>query len=117
MAPGASASAALPASALSHPLPNQSLPASATATAALSMGSAQSASDSASASTASDAAAKAQLVDPKAQISSDSFVEGHTRVGERTTIKRSVVGRGCVIGKNVKLTSAIVMDGVRIGDK
>ncbi|UTT96879.1 hypothetical protein NDA17_004241 [Ustilago hordei] len=116
MAPGASASAALPASALSHPLPNQSLPASATATAALSMGSAQSAIDSASASTASDAAAKAQLVDSKAQISSDSFVEGHTRVGERTTIKRSVVGRGCVIGKNVKLIGAIVMDGVRIGD-
>lgn len=76
-----------------------------------------SASASASASDAASSAAKAQLIDPKAQISSDSVVESHTRVGERTAIKRSVVGRGCVVGKNVKLTGAIVMDGVRIGDK
>lgn len=45
------------------------------------------------------------------------MVENYTKIGERTTVKRSVVGRGCVIGKNVKLTGAIVMDNVKIGDK
>ncbi|CBQ70979.1 conserved hypothetical protein [Sporisorium reilianum SRZ2] len=110
---GASASL-LPSSALSHPLPNQSLPAPTTATVT-----AQAAAESASAQSMQDAAkgsTSAQWIDPKAQISSDSLVESFTRVGERTTIKRSVVGRGCNIGKNVKLTGAIVMDGVRIGD-
>ncbi|SPO25162.1 related to GCD1 - gamma subunit of the translation initiation factor eIF2B [Ustilago trichophora] len=103
-APGSTA--ALPPSALSHPLPLQSLPTPAiTGSAANSQ-----AADSASAQAGHD------VIDPKAQISSDSLVENFTRVGERTTIKRSVVGRGCLIGKNVKLTGAIVMDGVRIGD-
>ena len=112
--PHAASAATLPPLALSHPLPNQSLPAPPTSTAAVQ------AVDSASAHSTQDLArgsASATWVDPKAQISSDSLVESFTRVGERTTIKRSVVGRGCTIGKNVKLTGTIVMDGVRIGDK
>lgn len=104
--------ASLPSSALSHPLPNQSLPAPAV--------SAQAAADSTSSQAPQDAVkgfAVAPLIDTKSQISSDSLVESYTRVGERTTIKRSVIGRGCSIGKNVKLTGLVVMDGVRIGDK
>lgn len=101
--------ASLPASTLSHPLPNQSLPPPAIP--------AQAATDSGSAQDAAKASAPAQWIDSKSQISSDSLVETFTRVGERTTIKRSVVGRACAIGKNVKLTGVIVMDGVKIGDK
>ncbi|KAJ9478684.1 Translation initiation factor eIF-2B subunit gamma [Pseudozyma hubeiensis] len=100
--------ASLPASALSHPLPNQSLPPPATP--------AQAATDSGPAQDATKASAPGQWIDAKSQISSDSLVETFTRVGERTTIKRSVVGRACAIGKNVKLTGVIVMDGVKIGD-
>lgn len=108
-APGAVPAASLVPSSLSHPLPSQSLSAPAI-----------SVSDPTSAQASQDAAkgsASAQLIDSKAQISSDSLVEAFTRVSERTTIKRSVIGRGCAIGRNVKLTGAIVMDGVRIGDK
>ncbi|EST05784.1 Bacterial transferase hexapeptide repeat [Kalmanozyma brasiliensis GHG001] len=107
-AAGAVGAASLVPSALSHPLPSQSLPAPTT-----------SSTDSTSGQASQDAtkgSAPAQWIDSKAQISSDSLVESFTRVGERTAIKRSVIGRGCVIGKNVKLTGAIVMDGVRIGD-
>ncbi|SNX83603.1 related to GCD1 - gamma subunit of the translation initiation factor eIF2B [Melanopsichium pennsylvanicum] len=106
-APAVSAAALVHSSALSHPLPNQTLsaPAASTGSAVANQAAADSASQGGQ-----------DGIDPKAQISSDSLVENFTRVGERTTIKRSVIGRGCVIGKNVKLTGAIVMDGVRIGD-
>ena len=106
-------------SALSHPLPGQSLPAPAAVQGTLTAGSTSASAESASALIAHDAASTPapQWIDSRAQISSDSLVEGFTRIGERTTVKRSVVGRGCVVGKNVKLTGTIVMEGVRIGDK
>ncbi|KAL7411937.1 nucleotide-diphospho-sugar transferase [Mrakia frigida] len=60
--------------------------------------------------------APAPLIDPRAQISADSLVGASTRVGERTSVKKSLVGRHCVIGKNVKLVGCVVMDFVRVGD-
>ncbi|KAH8116631.1 UDP-3-O-glucosamine N-acyltransferase [Phellopilus nigrolimitatus] len=50
------------------------------------------------------------LVDMKSNISPDSLVGASTRVGERSTIKRSVVGRHCVIGKNAKLVGCVLME-------
>lgn len=58
----------------------------------------------------------ASNIDPKAQVSADSLVPSTTRVGERTSIKKSLIGRHCVIGKNVRLSNVIVWDFVNIAD-
>jgi len=50
------------------------------------------------------------------QISTDSIVSASTRVGERTSIKKSVLGPHCVIGKNVKISGCIIMDHVEVKD-
>ncbi|KAG8903347.1 hypothetical protein FRB99_003409 [Tulasnella sp. 403] len=57
-----------------------------------------------------------QLIDQKAQISTDSVVGLSTRVGERTSIKKSVIGSHCTIGKNVKISGCVLMDHVVIKD-
>ncbi|KAH8101035.1 UDP-3-O-glucosamine N-acyltransferase [Phellopilus nigrolimitatus] len=48
------------------------------------------------------ARARHALVDMKSTVSPDSLVGVSTRVGERSTLKRSVVGCHCVIGKRHK---------------
>jgi NDP-sugar pyrophosphorylase family protein len=60
--------------------------------------------------------AVASNIDPRAQVSADSLVPHTTRVGERTSIKKSLIGRHCVIGKNVRLSNVIVWDFVNIAD-
>lgn len=50
------------------------------------------------------------LIDQKAQISSDTIIGDSTQVSERTTVKRSVIGRHCIIGKMVKVTGCILLD-------
>jgi translation initiation factor eIF-2B subunit gamma len=55
-------------------------------------------------------------IDAKAQVSADSLVPSSTRVGERTSIKKCLIGRHCVIGKNVRLSNVIVWDFVNIAD-
>ncbi|EPQ29839.1 uncharacterized protein PFL1_02512 [Pseudozyma flocculosa PF-1] len=113
---------------LPHPLPSQA--ASAAPSSSMSLvagGGAQmvmpsSASDAGSTGTSAVASAsggaggEVQLIDPKAQVSTDSVVAEHTRIGERAMIKRSVVGKGCVVAKNAKVTGCIIMDGVRVGE-
>jgi translation initiation factor eIF-2B subunit gamma len=61
-------------------------------------------------------AASISNIDPKAQVSADSLVAATSRIGERTSIKKSLIGRHCVIGKNVRLSNAIVWDFVNIAD-
>jgi len=56
------------------------------------------------------------LIDPKAQVSTDSIVGFSTKVGERTNVKKSVVGRHCVIGRNVRINGCVIMDFVVVGD-
>lgn len=51
-----------------------------------------------------------------AQISADSQVAASTRVGDRTSVKKSVIGTHCVIGKNVKISGCVIMDYVVIND-
>ncbi|KAF8322193.1 hypothetical protein DL93DRAFT_2072048 [Clavulina sp. PMI_390] len=53
---------------------------------------------------------------PGAQISSDSQVARSARIGERTSIKKSVIGSHCMIGKNVKISGCVIMDYVEIKD-
>lgn len=64
----------------------------------------------------SPAAASNSPIDPRAQVSPDSQLDPTTKVAERSSIKRSLIGRHCVIGKNVRLTGCIVWDFVNIAD-
>ncbi|KAG8963900.1 hypothetical protein FRC03_002456 [Tulasnella sp. 419] len=56
------------------------------------------------------------LIDPKAQISTDSIIGASTRIGERTSVKKSVIGSHCIIGKGVKISGCIIMDHTVIKD-
>ncbi|KAH9992676.1 UDP-3-O-glucosamine N-acyltransferase [Russula vinacea] len=56
------------------------------------------------------------LIDAKSQISSDSMVGSSTKIGERATIKRSVIGRHCVIGKMSRVVGCILLDHCVIGE-
>jgi len=40
-----------------------------------------------------------------------------TRIDERTVVKRSVVGRQCVIGRDVKIINSVLMDHVTVPDR
>jgi translation initiation factor eIF-2B subunit gamma len=56
------------------------------------------------------------LIDQKAAISSDSIVGDSTRVEERASIKKSVIGKHCIIGKMVKIMGCVIMDHCIIAD-
>ena len=59
---------------------------------------------------------KGPLIDPKAQISADSSIGQSTRVEERASIKKSVIGRHCVIGKMTKIVGCVILDHCVIED-
>ncbi|KAJ2491982.1 Translation initiation factor eIF-2B subunit gamma [Coemansia sp. RSA 2050] len=50
------------------------------------------------------------------QVGADSMVGPSSQLGDRCSIKRSVVGAHCIIGKNVKIINSVIMDHVTIGD-
>jgi translation initiation factor eIF-2B subunit gamma len=50
-------------------------------------------------------------------VGPDSLVGEGTRVDERCSVKHSVIGAHCQIGKNVKIVNSILMDNVSLGDK
>ncbi|KAJ6557193.1 UDP-3-O-glucosamine N-acyltransferase [Mycena sp. CBHHK59/15] len=56
------------------------------------------------------------LIDQKAQISSDTIIGDSTRIDERTSIKKSVIGRHCVIGKVVKIVGCVLLDHCVVED-
>jgi translation initiation factor eIF-2B subunit gamma len=56
------------------------------------------------------------LIDQKAQISSDTIIGDSTQVSERVTIKKSVIGRHCVIGKMAKIVGCILFDHCVVED-
>jgi len=60
--------------------------------------------------------AKVPLIDVKAQISADSSIGQSTRVEERASIKKSVIGRHCVIGKMTKIVGCVILDHCIIED-
>lgn len=53
----------------------------------------------------------------KAQVGNDSLAGEFTKLGDKTSVKRSIVGNNVVIGKNVKISNCIIMDKVVIEDK
>ncbi|KAH9956472.1 nucleotide-diphospho-sugar transferase [Lactifluus volemus] len=56
------------------------------------------------------------LIDAKSQISSDSMIGSSTKIGERASIKRSVIGRHCVIGKMTRIVGCMLLDHCVIAD-
>ncbi|ORX56896.1 nucleotide-diphospho-sugar transferase [Hesseltinella vesiculosa] len=55
-------------------------------------------------------------VAPKTQVGNDSIIGEHTKIDERSSVKKSSVGAHCIIGKNVKIANSVIMDSVVIGD-
>ncbi|KAF7361967.1 UDP-3-O-[3-hydroxymyristoyl] glucosamine N-acyltransferase [Mycena venus] len=56
------------------------------------------------------------LIDQKAQISSDTIIGDSTKVDERTSIKKSVIGRHCTIGKMAKIVGCVLLDHCVVED-
>ncbi|KAG6372349.1 UDP-3-O-glucosamine N-acyltransferase [Boletus reticuloceps] len=56
------------------------------------------------------------LIDAKASISSDSTIGDFTKVDEKTTIKKSVIGKHCIIGKMVKVVGCVLLDHCVVSD-
>jgi len=56
------------------------------------------------------------LIDPKSQISSDSIIGDSTKIGERTSIKKSIIGSHCIIGRNAKISGSVLLDHVVVKD-
>eukprot|EP00004_Rigifila_ramosa_P026330 TRINITY_DN8154_c0_g1_i1.p1 TRINITY_DN8154_c0_g1~~TRINITY_DN8154_c0_g1_i1.p1 ORF type:complete len:461 (+),score=96.71 TRINITY_DN8154_c0_g1_i1:90-1385(+) len=52
----------------------------------------------------------------KATIGSESVVAAGVKIGERSVLKRAVIGRHTQIGKDVRITNAIIFDHVVISD-
>ncbi|KAI9248838.1 nucleotide-diphospho-sugar transferase [Phascolomyces articulosus] len=55
-------------------------------------------------------------VAPKTQVGNDSIIGEHTKIDERSSVKKSCVGAHCIIGKNVKIANSVIMDHVVIAD-
>lgn len=51
------------------------------------------------------------------QIGPDSMIGEGSKMGERCSVKKSVIGSHCTIGKNVQISRSIIMDYVVIEDK
>ena len=56
------------------------------------------------------------VVAPKSMVGTGCMLGAGTRLGEKSTLKRSVVGARCVIGSHVKLLNSVVLDDVQIDD-
>lgn len=52
----------------------------------------------------------------KAVVGGGSLVGARTRLGDRSSVKRSVLGQGCSLGANVKVDKCVIMDGATVGD-
>ncbi|EEB06616.2 translation initiation factor eIF2B gamma subunit [Schizosaccharomyces japonicus yFS275] len=55
-------------------------------------------------------------VSKRAVVGSDCMVNEGTSIGDRSNVKRSVIGRNCTIGNGVVLSNSILMDNIVVGD-
>lgn len=51
-----------------------------------------------------------------ATVGSDCIVGINSELGERTSVKRTVIGNNCKIGKKCRISASIILDGVTIED-
>ena len=52
----------------------------------------------------------------KSSIGGGCIVGEDTCLGERSSVKRSVVGAHCTLGNNVKVVNSVIMEGAVVGD-
>lgn len=50
----------------------------------------------------------------KSQVGTDCLVAEGARIGEKTSVKRSIIGKHCTIGDKVKITNSVILDHVSI---
>ncbi|GAB2277972.1 hypothetical protein Dimus_012671 [Dionaea muscipula] len=66
--------------------------------------------------------AQNNIIDPSAVLGSKTTVGPHcmlgegSQMGDKCSVKRSVIGRHCRIGSNVKIVNSVVMNHATIGD-
>ncbi|KAG8546855.1 hypothetical protein GDO81_029715 [Engystomops pustulosus] len=58
----------------------------------------------------------ATYIEANKQVGTDSMIGEQTKIGEKTSVKHSIVGAKCVIKERVKITNCIIMNGVTIQD-
>jgi translation initiation factor eIF-2B subunit gamma len=52
----------------------------------------------------------------KATVGGACMIGSDSSLGDKCSVKRSVIGRGCSLGSGVKIINSILMDGVQVGD-
>lgn len=50
------------------------------------------------------------------QVGADSLIGEDTKIGDRSSVKKSTIGAHCTIGKNVKIVNSIIMDHAVLED-
>ncbi|XP_075037721.1 translation initiation factor eIF2B subunit gamma isoform X2 [Mixophyes fleayi] len=56
------------------------------------------------------------VITDKLMVGPDSMIGAQTQVGEKTSVKHSLLGSNCVIRDRVKITNCIIMNGVTVHD-
>jgi translation initiation factor eIF-2B subunit gamma len=60
--------------------------------------------------------AESATISPKTQVGTECVVSDSTTIGDRCGIKKSVIGKHCVIGNNVKIANSVLLDHVTVKD-
>ena len=50
------------------------------------------------------------------QIGNDCLVGQGATIGDKVSIKKSIIGKHCMIGDKVKITNSVVLDHVTVGE-
>ncbi|XP_048579656.1 translation initiation factor eIF-2B subunit gamma isoform X2 [Nematostella vectensis] len=56
------------------------------------------------------------VIKPKSQVGNDSMVDASVSIGDKVSVKRSVIGKHTTIGDKVKISNSVIMDHVTIKD-
>lgn len=52
----------------------------------------------------------------KSQIGNDCLVGQGATIGDKVSVKRSIIGKHCTIGDKVKITNSVILDHVTVGE-
>ena len=50
------------------------------------------------------------------QIGNDCLVGQGATIGDKVSVKRSIIGKHCMIGDKVKITNSVILDHVTVGE-
>lgn len=52
----------------------------------------------------------------EATVGADCIIGENSKLGERTSVKKSAIGANCSIGKKCRISNCVLLDGVKLGD-